>query len=101
VPPQVAFEATPVEPIEPRAAEEPPRTSARNALQERWQLTGVVSANGARVFMLNDSEEEATVRLSSDGELDGWTIKDSGPDFAVLVQGEEEVLLVLNEGAAL
>jgi chromosome partitioning protein len=101
VPPQVAFEATPVEPIERRAAEEPPRTSARNALQERWQLTGVVSANGARVFMLNDSEEEATVRLSSDGELDGWTIKDSGPDFAVLVQGEEEVLLVLNEGAAL
>ena len=101
VPPQVAFKATPVEPIERRVVEEPPESTARGTLQERWQLTGVVSANGDRVFMLNDREEDATVHLSSDGDLDGWTIKDSGPDFAVLVQGEDEIRLVLNEDTAL
>jgi len=101
VPPQVAFKATPVEPIERRVVEEPQESTAGGAAQERWQPTGVVSANGDRVFMLNDREEDATVHLSSDGDLDGWTIKDSGPDFAVLVQGEDEIRLVLNEDTAL
>ena len=51
--------------------------------------------------MLNDREEEATVRLSSDGNLDGWKVKDAGPNYAVLVQGDDEVRLFLNEDAAL
>ena len=102
VPPQVAFKATPVEPIERRVVEaEPPVPSDSSTPTERWQLTGVVSANGARVFMLNDRQEEATVHLRSDGDLDGWTVKDSGPDFAVLAQGDDEIRLVLNEDAAL
>ena len=70
-------------------------------MQDRWQLTGVVSANGARVLMLNDREQEATVRLSSDGNLDGWAVKDAGPDYAVLVQGDDEVRLVLNDDSTL
>jgi chromosome partitioning protein len=102
VSPQVAFQATPVEPIERRVSQEEPATvSAADAMQQRWQLTGVVSANGARVLMLNDRQEAGSVRLSGDDDLDGWTVKDSGPDFAVLVQGEDEVRLVLNEDAAL
>jgi len=51
--------------------------------------------------MLNDREQEATVRLSSDGNLDGWAVKDAGPDYAVLVQGDDEVRLVLNDDATL
>jgi hypothetical protein len=70
-------------------------------LQERWQLTGVVSANGANVVMLSNREEHKTVRLSGDSDLDGWAVKESGPNFAVLVQGEDEVRLVLNEDLAL
>ena len=101
VAPQVAFRSTPVEPIERRAEEEPEPLPAGAALQDRWQLTGVVSANGARVLMLNDREQEATVRLSSDGNLDGWAVKDAGPDYAVLVQGDDEVRLVLNDDATL
>jgi chromosome partitioning protein len=111
VPPQVAFQSTPVEPIERRAAEQPlqqlsieepeQQPSAGEALRERWQLTGVVSANGANVVMLSDREERKTVRLSGDSDLDGWAIKESGSNYAVLVQGEDEVRLVLNEDVAL
>ena len=102
VPPQVAFQATPVEPIERRVVREEPATvSAADAMQQRWQLTGVVSANGARVLMLNDRQEAGTVHLGADDKLDGWTVKDAGPNFAVLVQGEEEVRLVLNEDSTL
>ena len=109
--PQVAFESTPVEPIERRVAREPTpeplveqparQPSAGEALQERWQLTGVVSANGSNVVMLSDREEQKTVRLSGGSDLDGWAVKESGPDYAVLVQGADEVRLVLNEDTAL
>jgi chromosome partitioning protein len=112
VSPQVAFDSTPVEPIERRVAadslqepfaveESSEQRSAGEALQERWQLTGVVSANGANVVMLSDREERRTVRLSDSSDLDGWAIKESGPNYAVLVQGEDEVRLVLNEDIAL
>lgn len=108
---EIAFQSTPVEPIERRVAaqslpqpelEEPAQQpSAADSLQERWQLTGVVSANGANVVMLSNREEHKTVRLSGDSDLDGWAVKESGPNFAVLVQGEDEVRLVLNEDLAL
>jgi chromosome partitioning protein len=101
VSPQVAFESTRVEPIERRAQEEPVPASSGKALQERWQLTGVVSANGARVLILNDRQSQETVRVDSDGELDGWAVKESGPNYAVLVQGSDSVRMVLNQGAAL
>ena len=109
--PRVAFQSTPVEPIEQRVADEfvaepvaeetAPQPSAGEALRGRWQLTGVVSANGSNVLMLSDREEQRTVRLSGGSELDGWAVKESGPDYAVLVQGADEVRLVLNEETAL
>ena len=112
VSPQVAFQTTPVEPIERRAADEPAldaleerleeseHESAADALRDRWQLTGVVSANGARVLVLNDRHADATVRLQSDDNLDGWSVKDAGRDYAVLVQGEDEVHFALNQDTA-
>ena len=81
-------------------ADEPVQDSAADELRDRWQLTGVVSANGERVLVLNDRHEAATVRLQSDGSLDGWSVKDAGPDYAVLVQGEDEVHFALNQDSA-
>ena len=111
VSPQVAFDSTPVEPIErgvtaesshqPRVETPMQQPSAADALQERWQLTGVVSANGTDILMLSDREEQTTVHLSGDSDLDGWAVKEAGPNYAVLVQGEDEVRLVLNEDTAL
>jgi chromosome partitioning protein len=100
VSPRVAFQSTPVEPIERRVAEEPPQDSAADALRDRWQLMGVVGANGERVLVLSDRYEEATVRLQSDGSLDGWSVKDVGANYAVLVQGEDEVHFALNPDPA-
>ena len=111
VSPQVAFDSTPVEPIErgvtaesshqPRVETPMQQPPAADALQERWQLTGVVSANGTDILMLSDREEQTTVHLSGDSDLDGWAVKEAGPNYAVLVQGEDEVRLVLNEDTAL
>ncbi len=111
VSPQVAFQSTPIEPIERGVAVEPlqppfveepaQQPSAGETLQERWQLTGVVSANGTDILMLSDREDQTTVRLSGDSDLDGWAVKEFGPNYAVLVQGEDEVRLVLNEDPAL
>ncbi|MDH3864935.1 MAG: ParA family protein [Gammaproteobacteria bacterium] len=111
VSPQVAFDSTPVEPIErgvtaesshqPLVETPTQQPSAADALQERWQLTGVVSANGTDILMLSDREEQTTVHLSGDSDLDGWAVKEAGPNYAVLVQGEDEVRLVLNEDTAL
>ena len=124
VSPHVAFQSTPVEPIErrggveenvPQAASQPapaepierrvvaeavepaPQLSAGEAMQERWQLTGVVSANGSRVLILSDRHEDVTVRLRSEDQIDGWTVKDAGPNYAVLGQGEDEVRFVLSQ----
>lgn len=42
-----------------------------------------------------------TVRVGGDDNLDAWSVKDARPDFALLVQGVDEVRLVLNEDSAL
>ena len=78
-------------------AEEFVPVPAETPSQDRWQLTGVVSANGDRVIMLKDRQENATVRLTSEGVIDGWAVKDAGSDYAILIQGDDEVRLQLND----
>jgi hypothetical protein len=53
------------------------------------------------VLILSDRREQKTVRLSSDDDLDGWAVKESGRNYAVLVHGDDEVRMVLNQSAAL
>lgn len=62
----------------------------------RWRLAGVVQSGGARVLVLNDRANDTTVNLSVDGEFDGWTVADSGSNYAVLRQDSREVRLALN-----
>jgi hypothetical protein len=47
--------------------------------------------------MLSDRQDHTTVRLTDDNDLDGWVVKESGPDFAVLGYEGDEVRLLLNE----
>lgn len=63
----------------------------------RWHLAGVVQGGGARVLVLNDRSNDTTVNLSTDREFDGWSVADSGSDYAVLRQGSREIRLGLNE----
>ena len=63
----------------------------------RWRLKGVVQNGDTRVLVLNDQSKDSTVNLSVDAEVDGWSVADSGSNFAVLRHDDREVRLALNE----
>ena len=67
--------------------------------EARWQLTGVVQSNGERLLLLYDRQREEGVMLRIDDDVDGWTVAESGSDFAVLQNEERVVRLALNEAA--
>jgi len=71
--------------------------SASAKLKQKWQLSGVAYGEGSSVLILRDRFEHNTRRINENADLDGWIVKDSGPDYAVFAQNGEEVRLVLNE----
>jgi hypothetical protein len=77
--------------------EETPLVSARNKLQRRWELSGVVQWDGSSLLIINDRYDQTTRRISKGVELDGWIITDTGPDYAVFAQNGEEVRLALHK----
>ena len=95
--------ATNIEPAAPTAPviEEPPEKSlavgASATLRQKWQLSGVAHGEGSNVLILKDRFEHTTQLINEGVDLDGWVVKDSGPNYAVFVQNGEEVRLVLNE----
>jgi chromosome partitioning protein len=104
-----AFRSTSVAPIDRTASISVPEASTGavdqanknqpvvDSLGDRWQLTGVVRANGESILVLASRQDEHTVNLVPGGELDGWVVTESGPDFAILAQNGEEVRLQLVE----
>jgi chromosome partitioning protein len=71
--------------------------SAGKKLKDKWQLSGVVHRSGSSVLVLRDRVENTSRRINDDVDLDGWIVRDFGPDYAVFVQDGEEVRLALNE----
>ena len=63
----------------------------------RWRLAGIVQNGNARVLVLRDQHSASTVNLNIDSEIDGWSVADSGSDYAVLRQGSREIRLALND----
>ena len=112
--PPITLSSTPIQPIVPyhQTSTTTPRENRPEALVHqateptatqvdepgsRWRLVGVVQSGGARVLVLNDRSSDSTVNLSIDSEFDGWSVADSGRDYAVLRQGSREIRLGLNE----
>jgi len=112
--PPITLSSTPIQPIVPyrQTSTTAPRENRPDALAPqateptatqvdepgpRWRLAGVVQSGGARVLVLNDRSSDTTVNLSIDREFDGWSVADSGSDFAVLRQGSREIRLGLNQ----
>lgn len=89
------FASTPIQPIERHSEDEAVVDASEPELP--WRLAGVVTGNGERVLVLNDHRDNTTVHLGTNSELDGWSVTDSGSDFAVLRQGDHEVHLALND----
>jgi chromosome partitioning protein len=71
--------------------------SAGEELRDKWQLSGVAHRGGSSVLILRDRLEQSSRRINDDADLDGWIVKEFGPDYAVFAQNGKEVRLVLNE----
>jgi chromosome partitioning protein len=71
--------------------------SAALRLKERWQLSGIARWDGSSELILRDRIENTFQRINDDVDLDGWVVRNTGPDFAVFARNGEEVRLVLNE----
>jgi len=92
-----AVQAVQPEPVIEPMPEESSTVSARDELQQKWELSGIVQWDGPSLLILNDRDDHTTRRISSGADLDGWVITETGPDYAVFVQDGEEVRLALQE----
>ena len=94
---------TSIEPAEPtefvieKLPEKSLALSAGARFKQKWQLSGVAHWDGPSVVILQDRIDYTTRRINGDVDLNGWIVRDSGPDYAVFAQNGEEVRLVLNE----
>lgn len=94
----MALLPSPVEPTVGLAGPtELPEFHTGDSLRGRWQLTGVVQAKDASVLVLTDRTNRTTVQLAPGEHLEGWAVKETGTDFAVLAQHGEEVRLQLSD----
>jgi chromosome partitioning protein len=92
-PPQPA----PEEPADDVAPEETVLADASDELRQKWQLSGIARVGGSSVMIVSDREGKSIRRIGAKDSLDGWTVKDTGEDYAVFSQDGEEVRLVLND----
>jgi len=96
----VTAEMPPTKPVPPLEAVLPAETlmvNPRDEFRQKWQLSGIAKVGGNSVLILSDREDMETRHVNSMDDLDGWTVKDTGSNYAVFTQQGEEVRLVLNE----
>jgi chromosome partitioning protein len=89
--------AEPTELVIEELPEKSPALSAGARFKQKWQLSGIAHWDGPGVVILQDRFDSTTRRINGDVDLNGWIVRDSGPDYAVFAQNGEEVRLVLNE----
>ena len=80
---------------EPAVLDETP--SASEELRERWQLDGIAKVGDSSVMIVRDRQGKSIRRIGAKDDLDGWTVADSGTDYAVFAQEGEQVRLELND----
>ena len=71
--------------------------SASEELRRKWHLDGIARIGDSSVVIVSDRQGQNTRRIRTGDELEGWTVADSGANFAVFSQEGEEVRLVLND----
>ena len=67
---------------------------------ETWQLKGVARIDGNSVVFLRDRRTDSTRQVVAGGDVEGWTVSDTGTDYAVLAQDGARVRLELVASAA-
>ena len=79
------------------------QTMAANAseeLQRKWQLEGIAKVGDSSVIIVSDRQSNKIRRIGAGDDLEGWTVADSGANFAVFSQEGEEARLMLNNEPA-
>ena len=74
---------------------------ASDELRERWQLDGIAKVGDSSVMIVSDRESKNIRRIGAKDDLDGWTVADSGANYAVFSREGEEVRLDLNHDLSL
>lgn len=64
---------------------------------EKWELSGIASADGASIVILNDRHQNTTLSVGKNTQFDGWTVTDAGSDYAVFAHKGQVVRLTLNQ----
>jgi len=91
------FQAAPAERVLEQRPHESSMLSAGDKLKEKWRLSGITQWDGSSVLILNDRYDHTSHRVSADADLDGWIVTDTGADFAIFAQNDEQVRLELHE----
>ena len=92
-----SVQSVPAAPVEAVLPDKPVSVDAAEALRQKWRLSGIATVDGADVVILSERHAKTTRSVQAQDDLDGWTVMDAGPDYAVFSQKGEEVRLVLNE----
>jgi hypothetical protein len=62
-------------------------------LRQTHTLVGIVEANGERTALLRANAGALVVRVAEGGSLQGWTLKQVGPDILRVRAGETEEVI--------
>jgi len=92
-----SVQSVPAAPVEVVLPDKPVSADTAETLREKWRLSGIARVDGADVVILSERHAKTTRSVQAQDDLDGWTVMDAGPDYAVFSQKGEEVRLVLNE----
>ena len=80
-------------------SDQPVAASASEKLRQKWQLDGIAKVGDSSVVIVSDRQGRNIRRIRTGDQLEGWTVADSGANFAVFSQEGEEARLVLNDGS--
>ena len=78
-------------------SDQPVAVTASEELRRKWQLDGIARVGDSSVVIVSDRQGQNTRRIRTGDDLEGWTVADSGANFAVFSQEGEEARLVLND----
>lgn len=73
---------------------------ASDELRQKWKLDGIARVGDSSAMIVSDRSGKIIRRIGAKDDLDGWTVADSGANFAVFSQEGEEVRFMLNEETA-
>lgn len=93
LPPLASFSATVDRPLFSPSRRPPPGAAAGPAIESRYRLLGIVATGAKKTAFVADNARRAEIGVGD--MLDGWTVKEIGRDWVMLVSPAGETVLRL------